>query len=492
MKFKIFISAIFLTFNLWGQNHDFNWLLGSGDDNNLLNFNTTPFTIDRQTRPMGMEGSNTSMSDAEGNLLFYSNGCYIADSSHDTMRNGGIIGPGELQDFFCDGGGSPWRQGVISIPAPSSDSIYYVFNIDMNTPFFGHPSFLSIAPYHLYYQKINMNRNNGLGEVVVNNGIAVKDTLAHTSIQAVRHANGEDWWVIAPKLHSNCYWLVLVTAAGVQPAELKCDGKEWSDYDFGQAVFTPNLKKYIRYSFYNGVHIYDFDNETGALSNSIHIDTPTDDSTTLGGAALSPNSRFLYITHPFRVSQYDLESNDIEGSKVKIAEWDGFANPFATIFYLAALAPDGKIYISSTSSTKNLHVIHYPDCKGLASSLEQHGIDLPAFNFASIPNFPHYRNEPSDINCDTVFVSLNETKNKFVEIKIYPNPSYGKFTVAFSEPVTGYFYLYDVAGKEVQRILIAENQKRLHVQPYPNLKGLYFYEIKENGITKTTGKVFLN
>ncbi len=476
-----------------GQNHDFNWILGSGDDNNLLDFSTMPFTIDRQSRPMGMEGSNTSMSDSEGNLLFYSNGCYIADSSHDTMMNGGIIAPGELQEFYCDGGGSPWQQGVIALPAPDNDSIYYVFNIDMNTPFFGHPTYLSIAPYHLYYQKINMNRNNGLGEVVENNGIAVKDTLAHSSVQAVRHANGTDWWVIVPKLQTNCYWVVLVDASGVQPAELKCDGKEWSDVDFGQAAFTPDQKKYVRYSFYNGIHIYDFDNETGDLSNSIHVDTPTDDSTTLGGAAISPNSRFLYITHPFRVSQYDLEAVNVKDSEEIVAEWDGFQNPFPTIFYLAALAPDGKVYISSTSSTKNLHVIHYPDCKGLASNLEQHGIDLPAFNFASIPNFPHYRNMPSGIDCDTVQVSSNDTEIALKEFKVFPNPSFGDFIVEFSNPIrSGYFSLYDIAGKEVLNVPVNENQLQVEIQAPTHLKGLYFYKIKEKGIVISTGKVFLN
>jgi hypothetical protein len=80
--------------------------------------------------------------------------------------------------------------------------------------------------------------------VVSKNQIAVQDTFARGNIQAIKHKNGVDWWINTPKSHSNCYFLTLVNAQGVQPAQIKCEGTIWNDKDSqGQAVFSPNGKK---------------------------------------------------------------------------------------------------------------------------------------------------------------------------------------------------------------------------------------------------------
>jgi hypothetical protein len=67
------------------------------------------------------------------------------------------------------------------------------------------------------------------------------------------------------------------------------------------------------------------------------------------------------------------------------------------------LAPDGKIYSSSTNSVSSLHVIHSPDEPGLACQYQQHGIELPTRNTFSMPTFPNYRLGPLDGSaCDTL------------------------------------------------------------------------------------------
>lgn len=393
----------------FGQNkRDYQWVMGYDysqlpDQVISIDFNYCPNYISNinTVSNFWMEGSNTSMSDEEGNLLFYSNGCYIVNKEGFIMENGDSINPGLIQDSYCEAGGSPYVQGVISIPAPGSDSLFYVFNLDMGLPYWLQDPFLGVAPERLYYQLIDMSQANGLGKVVAKNQVAVQDTFARANIQAVRHANGVDWWVVTPKSHSNCYFMTLVTAQGVQPSFLECEGKVWSDQDAsGQAVFTPDATRYIRFNADNGLNIFNFDNGTGSLSNPILFEFPPSDTFYLGGAAVSANSRFLYASARKKLYQFDLQSQDIASSRLLIGEWDGFANPYPTIFYISALAPDGKIYISSTSSHLNLHVIHKPDSLGLACELEQHGVTLPSYNFATIPNFPHYRSQPTVNGCN--------------------------------------------------------------------------------------------
>jgi Secretion system C-terminal sorting domain len=494
VKFTIIaLAVLFSAPPLCGQEkRDFQWIIGydySGlpDQTISMNFLENPLLISHvaTVSGFGMEGSNTSMSNAEGNLLFYSNGCMIINSKGEVMLNGDSINPGIIQNFYCSGGGSPLGQGVISLPAPESDSLYYVFNLDMDQPYLN-SNFLGVAPQRLFYQVVDMVQDSGFGAVTQKNQIAVQDTFARGNISAARHANGKDWWVIVPKSHSNCYFLVPITSEGVQAAQLKCSGHEWSDDDSGaQATFSPDLKKYIRFNAWNGLNIFDFNNATGDLSNPVHILFPNDTIKYIAGVAVSANSKYLYLCARKRVYQFDLHAADIEASKVKVAEWDGFSNPSATNFYLAALAPDGKIYISSTSSTLNLHVIEKPNCPGLSCQLIQHGVELPSYNFATIPNFPHYR--MSSDGCDTITNSTVTIIDKNL-IAIYPNPTKGEFWLNYPEidDIGIELNIFNLFGRLVFYSCIRQPLSKIdifHLNP-----GAYIYLIKKPGMVNT-GKI---
>ena len=117
-----------------------------------------------------------------------------------------------------------------------------------------------------------MNLNNGLGEMVEKNTLILQDTFSDGYLQAIQHANGRDWWVIAPKAVSNCYHKLLLDSAGLHYVEKQCIGNVWDYRDWaGQAVFSPDGAKYIRYNVvYLGLDqyldIFDFDRCTATLS----------------------------------------------------------------------------------------------------------------------------------------------------------------------------------------------------------------------------------
>ncbi|MBN8678525.1 MAG: T9SS type A sorting domain-containing protein [Chitinophagales bacterium] len=429
------------------------WIIGGNGTGEgiVLDFNSSPVDIYLKQTGIKMEGSNTSISDKNGNLLFYSNGCKIVNFTGEVMDNGDTINPGIIQNSYCSSAsGSPLRQGVIAIPAPGLDSIYYVFNLDLDQPYLSDPNFNSLAPMRLYYQKIDMSINSGLGAVLLKNQIALLDTFSRGNIQACRHLNGQDWWIIIPKSHTNCYYLIPVTANGVQPAQLKCSGKIWTDEDSGaQVTFSPDGEKYIRFNAWNGLNIYNFDNATGELYNPVHIDFSGDTINYIAGVAVSSNSRFLYVCARKKIYQFDLQATDISASKLLLGVWDGHQNPFPTIFYLAALAPDGKIYISSTSSTYNLHEVKKPDCQGVSSELIQHGIELPDYNFASIPNLPHYNNLPVLINCDSTLSAI-EKAIPLPVLFIAPNPASDEIVISHSTTNQGHWLLSDISGAKIK------------------------------------------
>ncbi len=464
--------------SLFAQNKpDYQWILGgnSGGLGIHIDFKFSPIQLSNEYTGIKMEGSNTSISDDSGSLLFYSNGCKIVNAKGEVMENGDGINPGNIENYYCfPVSGSPMIQGVIALPSPEGDGLYYVLNLDLDQPYLLEPDFFGSAPQRLYYQKIDMTQDSGYGAVVLKNQIAVLDTFARGNIQAVQHTNGKDWWVVVPKSHSNCYFVVPVTADGVQAPQRKCLGRVWTDDDSGaQVVFSPDGKKYVRFNGWNGLNIFDFDAATGDLSNPLHIDFSQDTINYIAGVSISPNSRFLYVCARKNVYQYDLWANNIADSKFKVATWDGFQNPYSTLFYLAALGPDGKIYISNTSSTLNLHVIHRPNCYGLGCELEQHGIDLPGYNYATIPNFPHYRQ--SYLNCDSSLVDVVNTKGTVSLMHISPNPSAAETTLSLPIFTQGQWFLTDISGKMVQKGRWLGNSMQMKTQDYP--RGLYFFQL---------------
>lgn len=468
---------------------DYNWILGYDtsllDKNGnaiLLNFSKNSLNISsvETVSNFWMEGSNTSFSTDEGILKFYSNGCKLINYNHQILENGEVINPGLIEDIWCPYGGSPIPQGIISIPYPDQNHLAYVFNLDFGSPYAGMDSFTSIAPVHLLYDIIDMNANDGLGRVVVKNAVAIQDTFARGTLQAVRHENGTDWWIIIPKSHSNCYFLLLITASGIQPPLLSCSGRIWNDSDGGQSVFSPDGKVYARFNYQNGLNIFDFDNEDGTLNEKAIVHFSNDYFPSSAGVAISSNSHFLYVTAGQKIYQFNLLASDIESSGILIAETlnEGI------VFNLAALAPDEKIYIAGRGSSKYLHVINSPNCLGLAADVDINGISLPSFNFTSIPNYPHYRSIPVNGNCDTTSLISIQIK-QVSKFRIYPNPTCDRVFIETPKDNINYSCsILDPFGKLIKRIKL-ESWNVNEVELSTLNEGLYFIHFQSDLLNET-------
>ncbi len=147
------------------------------------------------------------------------------------------------------------------------------------------------------------------------------------------------------------------------------------DSNPGQAVFTPDGSKYIIFNAYNKCLIYDFDRTTGNLSNLQRVNPQ--DSGIFVGVAVSPNSRFAYLTAKYDLYQVDLWEDDIQSTLTHIAHIDNFQDPyFYSTFSLAQLAPDCRIYIVNGGTNNYLHVINKPNEKGKACDFRQHSFYL--------------------------------------------------------------------------------------------------------------------
>ncbi len=388
---------------LLAQLHDNTWLFGNKNDTildndrgiQILTFPDGKLKIEQNTQLQRFNfwETNTSFSDSSGSVLSYSNAVHIGNSAWGIMENGD-----SLTDAL-EAGGELWCQWILGLPWPEHDGKHIYFYEQE-----GFTSALSFHASNLYYAIVDMSNNMGLGKVTDRDVLVIEDTLALGKINAVKHANGRDWWVFVNEKNSNRWYRILFDPVGIHLIDSQTIGSTVND-GVGQSVFSPDGR---HYAMYNGISttlgsyidLYDFDRCEGLFSNHRQSHFFTGD---WGGGAFSPNSRYLYINYFTKAYQYDLDAIDVWASRVQVAEYDGFLDPFNTTFYNMQLAPDGKIYSSSTGSVSSLHVIHSPDEPGETCQYQQHGIELRTRNTFSMPTFPNYRLGPLDGSpCDTL------------------------------------------------------------------------------------------
>jgi len=351
---------------------------------------------------MNLQRTNASICDTAGNLLFYTNGIFIANAIHEQMENGDGLNPGQFTDDFAEHG-LPIEQGVIFLPFPDKDSLYFLLHLARDWS-----GIVSPGSYvrRCYYSLIDQRLDNHRGGVIDKNHLIIGDTLNVGKLCAVKHANGRDWWSIIQEYDANRFYRMLINPNGIHLNEPQTlDNAIYSGA--GQVVFSPDGAKFVQYTLRSVqlghfIYIYDFDRCTGLLSNPVMINF-LDDEIIAGGAAISPNSRFLYISAYRYIYQYDLWADDIAATKDTVAVYDGFSSPFGTRFYFSQLAPDGKIYINCTNGVDVMHVINNPDLPGLLCDVCQHCVQLPTYNAFSMPNFPNYRlHHLEGSSCDTL------------------------------------------------------------------------------------------
>jgi hypothetical protein len=409
--------------------HDNNWVFANHHlGGSILRFDSAALQIlELDTADGRAREALACMSDKDGNLLFYTNNCSIFNKKHETMENGGGMNPGQVQTYWCSVNpfANPNDNSVLILPQPGSEEqVFQVFHWDYEAFNVGQPGGSQFAPLHLYHTVVDMLQNNGLGKVLSTNNLLLEDTFTSCALQAVRHANGRDWWVLAPEFNGNCYYKILLDPSGPKIVDKQCIGSSWGRYARSGGVhFTPDGLKYIRCHTEYGLNIFDFDRCSGQLSNPLHIPIGPLGAFPINCMTLSPSGRFAYYHTLAEIYQYDLEAQDIGSSKTLVATYDGFKSAGnSTDFYKSQLAPDGKIYINSFGPVYYLHVIEHPDSIGPACEVRQHAIELPNRHFAAMPNYPNYNLGALPGLCDTISVSAYEPYEPPGKIWLIPNP----------------------------------------------------------------------
>jgi hypothetical protein len=478
---QLLVFACLLPLTSFAQNQGINnhWLVGYDSEWGLpfgisrLDFNSGSPIITYDSLEMEFRHTHANISDDQGNLLFYTNGIYIADATNDTMINGSGINPGGYANYVPDGMLIP--QGVLILKKPSSQNLFYLFHNTADD----YPN--SSISYRLYMSIVDMNNIGGLGSVIIKNFALINDSLNPGKITACKHANGRDWWIVCHRVNSNKYYKILFTPTGLPQVSSQNIGAIRLD-DAGQAKFSPD-GNYFGYTYeQGGFDLFHFDRCNGMFTNIMN-DTVFNPLGFNSGLEFSPNSQFVYVCNSEDIYQYDVTSPNVLATKTIVAVYDGFKNPppfqLGTYLVWPQLAPDGKIYITTGNSTFFFHTIDDPDLPGMSCSVNQHSVQIPAFNFNTIPNHPNYfLGALTGSPCDTlVGVGLNTLQE--IKLSVAPNPVKDFFTLSFPvQDHEGTLEVINSLGEIVIQTSVSpwSQYKKLNLRNFPT--GLYFCKMK--------------
>jgi hypothetical protein len=412
----------------FGQKYDNTWLIGYGSPESpyrpwgTTNIIFTNGKVDTQYIPRVVEFDRASMSISDpltGDLILYSNGCEMYGSDDKIIYNGYGINPGEIHNEWCKTEGYPKIKSGCFLPTPNKNNVeYYMIHRG-----YGHEAMRSnIAK--LYFTLI-ANENN-VWKVREKNRILLDQQLYDGSFEVVRHSNGVDWWILSYNFASDTSFRFLLTENGIQGPSIQYFPLSHAEVDWGaNSIISPDGKKAVRIDLRSGLSIMDFNRATADFSNLRHwpfwiADEDSINNLQVTGISVSPNSRFLYISTPFHLWQFDLDNSDIGSSRILIDTFDRFKDIFYATFFLHQLAPDGKIYMNCTNGVKYMHVIHDPNLHGKACNFKQHDLNLPTYNAFTMPYFPNYR----------LGTDIGISKKELNHGVIQPNPAKDKLIIS--------------------------------------------------------------
>jgi PKD repeat protein len=351
MKHNNFLPALtFILFSLIYSNNahaqkECNiWYFGNGAG---LDFNSgAPVSING-----GMiytsEGCAT-VCDTSGAILFYSDGMSVWNKNHQVMPNGSGL-TGDISS----------TQSATIVKDPGAPGIYYIFTTYTT----------------LNYSIVDMSLNGGLGDITASKNIFLMN--GSEKICAVKHANGNDVWIIMHEALTDGFNAFLLTASGVNMVPVHSNSGLPDNGLYGQMKVSPTGTKIAAGLYNNGatISLCDFDPATGIVSNGFGLTAPNIVQTY--GLEFSPDGTKLYTSGEsgwYSVTQFDMNAGT---QAAIIASATIVGTSVSNMPVGMQLGPDRKIYIALYGSY-SLAVINYPDSLGLTCNFQDNAVSLGA------------------------------------------------------------------------------------------------------------------
>jgi hypothetical protein len=311
--YKILVIISFASLLSGQSKQDYVWLFGydsnlneSGVESTIVDFSQKgKFEGSRNLTDLWFIGNNTSICDKDGNLLFYSNGCHVANGDHAIIENGNDINYGDFiiqyRQDTCEH--YPAVEDILLLPDPARPHLgFYLIHkrIELDVPL----NFMSLR-----FSYIDGAANGGKGILSTKSEPILSETeVMYSYLTAVPHINGKDWWILQPDYEENIHVILLNESGFTQTSIFKVPSNfVLSTSGSGISKFSPDGSRYAFYNAYDNLHLFDFDRESGELHSHqfLRVQPVPDNLAFFSAIEWSSDSRFLYISRIEELWQLD-------------------------------------------------------------------------------------------------------------------------------------------------------------------------------------------
>ncbi|TND09380.1 MAG: hypothetical protein FD123_1342 [Bacteroidetes bacterium] len=410
----IVIPFLMLSATVNGQNENKIWYFGQ---NAGMDFNSGT-AVALTNGSLNTPADNTAaISDASGNILFYSEGTTVWNSQHNVMSNGtGLLGH--------QSGGQP----ATIVPHPGNPNLYYLFTVDAWAWSNG-----------IRYSIIDMSQQSGLGAVTATKNVQLY-TPATEKVIAVRHCNRRDYWLITHMWNSNTFNVYLIDNNGLNTTPVQTSigtvhtGGTSGFYNAAGQINVSESGSRVALAIYDmgAVELFDFDNSTGVLSNPVQMTGFSN----AWGVEFSPDEDVLYVSQwvGSQIKQLNLLAGNaaaIQASSQIIGNASSPNGSYQSSYMKRG--PDGKIYIAKYTSNY-LAVVNNPDVLGSGCNFVDNGFYLGGqLSTAGLDNCVFQSFQPPAIvfsgNCNYSF-GLTDTTDVLSANWNFGDPSSGPANIS--------------------------------------------------------------
>lgn len=346
----------FLVNDVNAQNHAVHWQFGYGAGIKFELPNYTPVAI---SSAISTSEGCASISNEDGDLMFYTDGSRVYDRNDNLMPNGSGLKGDNIS-----------AQSAIIIPDQSNVNKYYIFTIDD----------WKQTTHELNYSIVDMSLPPN-GDVTNVKNVLLHDKVGE-QVTATWHANYRDVWIVTHERNGDNFFAFKLKSNGTidPPVISKIGSNHTGSNRYGYLRFSQAGDKLASSlggtSAYSTLEMFDFNTSTGKVSNLVNLSNPGE-YYNFYCSEFSPDGTKLYATefNDRIIVQFDLMNNNqrtlIQTSSTAPA---------------VQLGPDKKIYVVN-GNRASLGVINEPNKAGLACDYVDQAILLQNRCGIGLPNF---------------------------------------------------------------------------------------------------------
>lgn len=333
---------------LWAQGENNVWCFGRRAGIDFNNGNPVFFE-----HSMNISEASVSVSDAAGNLLFYTCGARVWDKNGTPMPNATALA----------GSTGSSSNGVVVAQSPTNPDQYYIFTTDQ----------IESGMDNAYYSVVDMSLNGGLGDAIPAQSSILITTGVTEGVAIAPLSDCRGYWIMFHRKSSPDYLAYRFDAAGVAGSPVVSatpfltNGGYIKFNNAGNRIVTPKNTR---------IETASFNNSTGVLSGFAEIDiTPH----TVSFGLFSPDDQKVYFSAQLS------PLSDTALYQLDISLLPNVAAVQSSLTVVARIksrgmrqGPDNKIYVL-WAARGHVARINNPNVAGLACDVDTAFMPLPAY-----------------------------------------------------------------------------------------------------------------